>query len=262
MSKDQTSPILDFETLRKALDMQHERGRNVKARGLPSIEANAEKKTARIYILDEISWWTGNDALSVKNRLDELDAETIEVILSSPGGNVFEGTAIYNLLLSHPARIEVSIHGVAGSIASVIALAGDHVRIANNAFVFIHEASGGAWGRAEDLLMVAEWLEKINEGIVATYETRTKMERADIIRDMDKETFYTAAEAKARGFVDEIVEPVRLAAKWEPGASAIPAALRDLLKAEPEDEEEEEPETLTDFGPAEIAAFAASLPSL
>lgn len=260
------SGILDFATLREALDLTNrtEPGQpRPEARGIPSIEAAAKggdgKTRSTLYILDSISYWTGNDALTIKDKLDDLKADVLDVVISSPGGSVFEGITIYNLLRSHSAEIHVHIHGLAGSIASVIALAGDKISIADNAMIFIHDASGGAWGRAEDLLKVAAWLEKINESITNTYDDRTNMGREKIVEHMSAETFYTAKEALDFGFVDEIVKPVAMAAHWSPETCRLPDGLADKLPGNIPDDPEPE---LSDMTPEKISEFEASLPVL
>lgn len=173
------------------------------------------KDTATIHLYDAISWWTDNDAKSFKDRLDRIEAKTIHLHINSPGGAVFEGVTIYNLLVSHPAKIIVHIDGLAASIASVIALAGDEVHIAENAMMMIHNPSVVTWGESEDLRKQADVLDAIKEAILNTYESATGMSRDDLSAAMDAETWYSAQEAVDKGFASKKVSAQKAAAFWD-----------------------------------------------
>ncbi len=209
------------------------------------VNASSGKKKAAIHILDAISWWTGNDARTFQQRLAGLDAEEIDVFINSPGGSVFEGVAIYNLLVLHPAIINIKILGLAASIASVIALAGDTVEIAENAMVMIHDPSAGIYGKADDLRQIAGVLDQITESILNTYESRTSLTRDQLRAAMAAETYYTADEAVSAGFATAKVAPLRAAALWNPDDFEMPEAAKALafkLEDEPEPEPEPAPE--------------------
>ncbi len=146
---------------------------------------------------------------SVTNWLKGLPNETtaINVRINSPGGDVFEGVGIYNALAAWSNakaenKVNVKIDAIAGSIASVIAMAGDDIEIAGNAMVMIHPASVLSWGTAADHRQVATTLEQVDSTILATYVARTEQSEADIKGWMDAETFMTAEESVARGFAD------------------------------------------------------------
>lgn len=165
---------------------------------------NKSEKEASVYIYDEISKWGVNAAEFVK-QLNEITAKTIKLYINSPGGNVFDGVTIYNALKRHSSKIYVTIDGLAASIASVIALAGDTVDIASNGMMMVHRAWTYGYGNANDLRGMAATLDKIDSGvIVSTYQAKTGMEESDLIKLMDAETWLTAQEAKEYGFVDTI----------------------------------------------------------
>lgn len=167
-------------------------------------------------IIDE-SWRmsdTETSAPSFKDALKELkDVKQITVNINSGGGDVFSGVAIHNMLKSHKAHVTVKIDGLAASIASVIAMAGDKVIIPRNAMLMIHNAWTFAVGNASDLRKQAEDLEKINSVVINSYLDKNPEIDEDTLRSlMDEETWLTAQEAKDFGLVDEIAEPNKAAA--------------------------------------------------
>ncbi|UXS76363.1 head maturation protease, ClpP-related [Staphylococcus chromogenes] len=167
-------------------------------------------------IIDE-SWRmsdTETSAPSFKDALKELkDVKQITVNINSGGGDVFSGVAIHNMLKSHKAHVTVKIDGLAASIASVIAMAGDKVVIPRNAMLMIHNAWTFAVGNASDLRKQAEDLEKINSVVINSYLDKNPDIDEDELRSlMDEETWLTAQEAKDFGLVDEIAEPNKAAA--------------------------------------------------
>ena len=167
-------------------------------------------------IIDE-SWRmsdTETSAPSFKDALKELkDVKQITVNINSGGGDVFSGVAIHNMLKSHKAHVTVKIDGLAASIASVIAMAGDKVIIPRNAMLMIHNAWTFAVGNASDLRKQAEDLEKINSVVINSYLDKNPDIDEDKLRSlMDNETWLTAQEAKDLGLVDVIAEPNKAAA--------------------------------------------------
>lgn len=250
-----TEELLKLLDSRKITAAQKKRGGDV----LPRIEnrvitsGGKKKKTASMYLYDEISWWTGNTARNFQRVLAELDAEEIHLHINSPGGSVFEGVTIYNLLVAHQATVIVHIDGIAASIASVIALAGDTVNIAENGMVMIHNPSVIAWGDAEVMRKNAEILDRVKDAILNTYEERTKMGREDLSAAMTAETWYSADEAVTAGFASAKVSPVKAAALWEPtDFEGWPEAAMMLGKTEETDPipDEEEPEASPPEEPA------------
>lgn len=180
---------------------------------------NAAADVAEVYIYDQIGydWWT-DGGVQAKNFMGELNAITspeIHLHINSPGGSVFDGVAIYNGLVRHKAKVTTFIDGLAASIASIIALAGERVVMAENALFMIHNPWGGVQGDAADMRKMADVLDKIRDTLVNTYEARTSMSRDELVALLDAETWYDAAEALAAGFVDEIAGAQRVAASFD-----------------------------------------------
>lgn len=162
---------------------------------------------AEILIYEEIGGWFGGvTAAAVAEQLSGLRSEPVQVRINSPGGDVFEGTAIYNLLVSHPTPVVVDIDGAAMSAASLIAMAGDHIRMAENALLMIHNPWTISMGEARDFRKQADVLDTVKENILTTYQARIgdNLSRQELSGLMDETTYVTSAQAKEWGFVDEI----------------------------------------------------------
>jgi ATP-dependent Clp endopeptidase proteolytic subunit ClpP len=172
-----------------------------------------ESAPAEVLIYDQIGrdFWTG-DGVVAKEFAQELAkipaARQITVGINSPGGNVHDGLAIYNLLSARRDRVTCRVDGIAASIASIIALAGSKLVMPSSALLMIHDPSGACMGTADDMLEMAAALEKHKEALVNVYETKTKKPRAEIEQAMKDETWFTAADAKAFGLVDEVTAEV------------------------------------------------------
>jgi len=183
------------------------------------IRGEAGAEIAEIMIYGDIgeSFWS--DGIGAKKFADDLkvlkDVKSLDIRINSPGGSVYEGLAIYNTLDRHPAQKTVYIDGLAASIASVIAMAGNKIIMPENAMMMIHNPFGMVVGDSEDMRKVAETLDKVKEGFITAYMKKTKMSSQDIWALMDEETWMTAAEAIGRGFADEFAKPVRMAAHFD-----------------------------------------------
>lgn len=135
---------------------------------------------------------------NIKAQLDALKGIPIDVHIASDGGSVSAGIAIYNMLDSHDAEVNVYIDNWAASIASVIAFAGKKIYMPENTFLMIHNPAAGAFGDALYLRTVAEWLDKLRNMIAETYAKHMKAQEGAIEAvkaAMDAETWLTAAEA-------------------------------------------------------------------
>ncbi len=175
--------------------------------------------TAEVFIYDEIGYW-GITASDFARDLKALgDVSQINLHINSPGGNVFDGVAIYNLLKHHKASVTTHVDGLAASMASVIAMAGDRIVMPDNALMMIHNPWGGAVGDAAEMRKMADVLDKIKASLMTVYIARTGLSEADVTAIMDVETWYTGSEAVAAGFADETSGAVDLAAsmRWDLG---------------------------------------------
>jgi ATP-dependent Clp protease protease subunit len=171
-----------------------------------SRKADSPPDVAEVSIYDAIGAW-GINAESFVNDLKAIKAKTINIRINTPGGEVFDATAIYNAIREHPAKVVCYVDGLAASSGSFIAVAGDEVRMADNAYMMIHNASGGVMGGAEDMRRYADTLEKVNGNIAAMYQRKAGKDPAHWRDLMTAETWFTAEEAKAQGLVDEVYAP-------------------------------------------------------
>jgi ATP-dependent Clp protease protease subunit len=178
------------------------------------IESKSDK--AEIWIYESIGedWWTGGGvtAKGFQKELSSVKASQIDLHINSPGGQVFDGITIYNLIKQHPATVTTYIDGLAASIASVIALAGDRIIMAENALYMIHTPSGAVMGTATDMRSFADVLDKIAGTMVTAYASKSGQDESEIIALLDAETWMTATEARDFGFVDEISDEMDMAA--------------------------------------------------
>jgi ATP-dependent protease ClpP protease subunit len=173
------------------------------ARSWFAIQAKAESDEADVMIYDYIGWG-GVTAADFAKELSALRAKTINVRINTPGGDVFDGLAIYNSLKDHGATINVKVDGIAASIGSVIAMAGHRITMGESAFLMVHNPWALVIGNAADMREMAGILEKIGGSLAAIYAARAKvtMERAQTW--MDAETWFTAQEAQAAGLADAV----------------------------------------------------------
>lgn len=171
---------------------------------------------ARIDIYGEVvpDDWRASDvdtsAVSFRNAIKDLgEVDTLNVHINSPGGSVYDGVAIFNMLRQHKASVTVHIDGLAASIASVIAMSGDKVVMPSNSMMMIHNAMSVSIGNANDMRKMADDLEKINESVINSYIAKNPDLDKEYLKSlMDDETWLTASEAYELGLVDVIDEAV------------------------------------------------------
>lgn len=178
-----------------------------------SIKAKADK--AEVYLYEDVGegWFGGVSAKQFADDLKSLGAVSqIDLRINSYGGEVFDGFAIYNQLKEHSAKVVSHVDGIAASIASVIAMAGDEILIAEAGFMMIHNAQGLAIGDARDMRQMADTLDTVTGSIADVYVARTGRGQGEVRDWMDDETWMTAADCVERGFADSMVENMRVAA--------------------------------------------------
>lgn len=203
------------------------------------VENAAETPTiADIHILDVIASWDDDQAarfwgvdlgVSARAFVEQLAAlpaavTTIRVHINSPGGDVQAGINIANALRAEQATkgraVETYVEGMAASIASVIAMAGSKVVMADNALMMVHNPWGYTVGDAREMRRVAEVLDTMRGQIVATYQWHTSMSAEDLAAFMDAETWMNAQEAMAAGFATEVITGLQAVAALDPKAVA------------------------------------------
>jgi ATP-dependent protease ClpP protease subunit len=187
------------------------------ARGRPEAKSRPEQASwyrienhaaaTSVYIYDEIGMW-GVSAADFVVALAEV-AGAFDLHINSPGGDVFDGVAIYNAILGHSGEVTGYIDGLAASAASFIAMACDTVKIAKTGQMMIHDASGLAWGNAADMSAMASLLDKASDNIAGIYADKSGRPAAEWRDAMRAETWYSADEAVAAGLADEVFTPVK-----------------------------------------------------
>lgn len=181
---------------------------------------NKTETSAEIIIYSEIGETFWGDGVSAKSFSDELkklpdSVKEITVRVNSPGGDVFDGVTIYNRLKQHSANVTVYIDGLAASIASIVALAGNEVIASEGTLMMIHKPMAGIHGNANEMEEMITLLDEVEEQLVSIYRRKTNMDRSEIKALLSKETWMNAEEAKEMGFVDSIMaedEEIKMAA--------------------------------------------------
>lgn len=180
---------------------------------MPSRTVFFAKRVDEDYVIDIFDfigsdfWAEGVTPRAIARALaDAGDTKRIVVRLNSPGGDVFDGTAIYNLLRAQDGKtIRMEIHGLAASMASIIALAGDEVAMAEGAMYMIHNPWAVGIGESEDLRKTAGMLDKIKSNMLDIYMRRANVSREKVAEMMDDETWMTPTEAVKYGFADSVI---------------------------------------------------------
>lgn len=221
----------------------------------PRLSANASRKgyriqnaaggEAEVLLYDAIAWYAVA-ADQFARDLQKITASTIRLRINSPGGDVFDGIAMYNALVSHPAKVITQVDGLAASAASVVALAGDEIRMSDGAFVMIHNAWAGTMGNARDLRKTADLLDSIDSTLAGLYARRMGITADEAKALLDAETWFSAEDAVAQGFADAVDQRPAVEAAFDlSGFQHTPAALR--VAASGRREMPAKPDTIRDF---------------
>lgn len=241
----------------------------------------AADDSAEILLYDVIGkdWWTGEGTTAKQFAADikPLKGKKLTVRINSPGGNVTDGTAIYNALKRHTGGVDVYIDGLAASMASVIAMAGETVTMSEGSLMMIHNPHSSVRGDEHDMRKAADVLSKHKASLLQAYTTKTGKDADEISSLMDEETWMTANEAYDLGFADAVTEEEPVMALWTSDELAnakcfnVPAQFQARVnslsrKKEPE-MAEEKPQgdagtPTTPQAPARIAATVEQLAAL
>jgi ATP-dependent Clp endopeptidase proteolytic subunit ClpP len=155
---------------------------------------------AEIYFYGEVGWEI--TAQMVADEFKQLEAEKVNLYINSPGGDVFEGIAIYNIIQRSQVNVTAYIDGLAASAASFVALAADDVLIAEHAQMMIHNPWAGAIGESKDLQKTKDLLDELKQQMIAIYSKKTGLPEAQVAQMMDDETWMNAEKAVELGFAD------------------------------------------------------------
>lgn len=194
-----------------------------------NVEASGENELIIDGVIASESWF--DDEVTPKQFRDELKQHSgnITVRINSPGGDVFAGIAIYNMLNEHEGEVTIKIDGIAASIASLIAMAGDKIVMLPGSMMMVHNPWTFAAGNADDLEQVVESLKKCSESMLPIYVARTGQEESKVKELLKAETWMTAQDAVELGFADEAIEsktsPADAMAKIQDLTSSIKSAV-------------------------------------
>ena len=200
--------------------------------GIRAAAESEEERTISVYDVIGMDFWTGEGvtAKRVAGALRSMGPGPVTVNINSPGGDMFEGLAIYNLLREHDGEVTVKVLGLAASAASIIAMAGDTVQIARAGFLMVHNCWGCVCGNRHDLREIADTIEPFDRAMASIYAARTGEKTDAMSKLMDAETWIGGEAAIEDGFADELLASDQVEkGKTKASASAVrrlEAALR------------------------------------
>jgi ATP-dependent protease ClpP protease subunit len=191
-------------------------------------------ETGEIMIYDMIGKdpWTGDgmDATDFDTELKALGAvKNINLRINSPGGDVFDGLAIFNMIKNHSATVTASVDGIAASAASLIAMAADKIVMPENSFMLIHKPRGMVFGTDDDMVSMAGDLERMGATFANAYATRTGQAPDVVTALMCEDRLMSATEAKELGYADDLSSPVKMAAAYD--LKRLPEKARAVMAA-------------------------------
>lgn len=187
--------------------------------------AEGDDNVISIYdVIGEDPWSGGGfTAKRAAAALRSIGSRDVVVNINSPGGDLFEGIAIYNLLREHPHTVTVKVVSLAASAASIIAMAGDRIEIARSGFLMIHNAWVLAMGNRHDLRDVADMLEPFDASIRGIYEARAGIADKALGEMMDKETWLNGQQAIDQKFADDFLPADQVQSDEKAAAAMAPA---------------------------------------
>jgi ATP-dependent Clp protease protease subunit len=173
-------------------------------------------------VISDESWW-GDEATpkQLRDELQKFKGQPLTVVLNSVGGDVFAGLSMYNALRELDAEVTIRVDGLAASIASVIAMAGDKIIMSPGSMMMVHRPSTIAWGNVEEMQKTIALLETIEESIMPIYAERTGLSLEEVTELVNAETWMSAEKAVELGFADSLAK----ATKKESGSEAAQNAL-------------------------------------
>lgn len=181
------------------------------ADGPMAAEQSADNVISIFDVIGEDFWSGGGfTAKRMASALRSIGERDVRVQINSPGGDMFEGIASYNMLRAHKGKVTIEVMGWAASAASIIAMAGDEIRMGLGTFMMVHNAWGMVIGNQHDQRAAADLFEGFDSALADIYEARTSAKRADIVKLMDAETFMSPSDAMKNGFADALDEGITM----------------------------------------------------
>ncbi|MDP2262673.1 MAG: Clp protease ClpP [Hydrogenophaga sp.] len=232
-----------------------------------NLKAAAGNKPAALSIYDDIGAWGVSAAAFIadlKNLSGPLNLE-----ISSLGGNVIEGVAIYNALKRYGQQpgnsVDIVVMGVAASIASVIVMAGTTVKMPANTYLMVHKPWGGLAGNADEMRELADHMDRFESSLVLAYTARTGKSEDDIKAMLKAETWLSAQEAVDQGFADEVLDAIDVSASCD--VERLPDDVRAMFKpaaedTPPADDPPAGDQPVEDADDSSVSAFAAEATAL
>jgi ATP-dependent Clp protease, protease subunit len=167
-----------------------------------------------LYDMIGVDPWFGDgiSAKTFREQIKGLKAKTLNLRVNSPGGDVFEASAMLTALDEFKGVVNVDVDGLAASAASYLIMGADTIRLGTNAMMMIHDPYGGVMGSASDMRGMADVLDKAKGQILDAYGRKSKAGREQLAAWMSAETWFTGQEAVDAGLADAVTEPVRVAA--------------------------------------------------
>ncbi|HFD7558845.1 TPA: head maturation protease, ClpP-related [Providencia rettgeri] len=198
-----------------------------------SIRAASSDNTISVLdVIGEDYWGEGVTAKRISGALRAIGNNDVVVNINSPGGDMFEGLAIYNLLRAHSGKVTVNILGIAASAASIIAMAGDEIHMGRGAFLMIHNCWSIGVGNRHDFAKLAADLEPFDKSMADIYVARSGQSESVVSKMMDDETYIASSDAIAKGFADGLLAADEINDGDESPQAAIRKLDAALAKAE------------------------------
>lgn len=194
--------------------------------------ASSDNTISVLDVIGEDYWGEGVTAKRISGALRAIGNNDVVVNINSPGGDMFEGLAIYNLLRAHSGKVTVNILGIAASAASIIAMAGDEIQMGRGAFLMIHNCWSIGVGNRHDFAKLAADLEPFDKSMADIYVARSGQPESVVSKMMDDETYIASSDAIAKGFADRLLAADEINDGNESPQAAIRKIDAALAKAE------------------------------
>ncbi|CAB1224074.1 head maturation protease, ClpP-related [Serratia liquefaciens] len=184
--------------------------------------AASDDNTISVFdVIGQDYWGEGVTAKRIAGALRSMNGADVTVNINSPGGDMFEGLAIYNLLREYQGKVTVKVLGLAASAASIIAMAGDDIQIGRGAFLMIHNCWVVAIGNRHDFAAMVDYLEPFDNSMADIYAARSGLDSDAIKQMMDSETYIGGSDAIEKGLADGLLSSDSVTSDDESPAAAL-----------------------------------------